>query len=116
MGQEEVFPGKPKYLVPIPDISVVNRWYYPHELANDLETSGLSKETRDEVLATAWEYTRCVIPEFTNWSRYLAFVRVIAMCTLCEFRGDLFNVVESRQAVGYDADAIADDLFKGTPG
>jgi hypothetical protein len=30
-----------------------------------------------ETLACAWEYTRCVIPQFTNWDRYLAFTRII---------------------------------------
>jgi len=116
MHQEQAFFMDSKDGVPTPDVAVVNRWYYPPELANDMENVDMPKSMKEEVLATAWEYTRCVIPVFTNWSRYLAFVRVIAMGTVCEFRGTMINVAESKQVVGYDLDATLDALFEGTPG
>jgi len=98
------------------EVTVVNRWYYPPDLANDMENIDMPKSMKDEVLATAWEYTRCVIPEFTNWSRYLAFARVITIGVICEFSGDMINVAESRKMLGYDVDQVLDALFKGTPG
>ena len=54
-------------------------WHYPSELNNDLKSAGLPQHVIDETLACAWEYVRCIIPTFTNWSRYISFVRIVVV-------------------------------------
>ncbi|CAJ2504146.1 Uu.00g115400.m01.CDS01 [Anthostomella pinea] len=89
--------------------------YYPSELKNDLKDSGLAPRVIEETLACAWEYTRCIIPEFTNWGRYLAFVRATVICIVVEFDETLVDMsVEDRLVLGYDVDAVLDTLFGGT--
>ena len=44
-------------------------WYYPADLANDLKDVGLSAAFAAETLACAFEYTKCIIPQYTNWAR-----------------------------------------------
>ena len=81
-----------------PGVNVLdNKWSYPAELRYNLETSGLSDKIIDETLACAWEYSRCVIPEWTNWNRYLAFNRTIIIAVIAEFRGDLLGAYPSRK-------------------
>jgi hypothetical protein len=96
------------------EVSVVNHWYHPQDLANDMGGVDMPQRMKDEILATAWEYTRCVIPEFTNWFRYLAFVRCIVIGVVCEFNGNMIDVAESKQMLGYDVDQVLDALFEGT--
>jgi hypothetical protein len=64
-------------------------WYYPPDIANDLDGINLTQHVKGEIFATAWEYTRTVIPHYTNWNRYVAFMRTIIMGTIAEFKGDL---------------------------
>ncbi|KAF3095942.1 hypothetical protein TWF102_002239 [Orbilia oligospora] len=54
-----------------------SRWFIPKEMQNDMLNTSLSEEMRIEVLNTGWEYTRAVIPIWSNWARYLAFARIL---------------------------------------
>ncbi|KAK7989994.1 hypothetical protein PG989_010309 [Apiospora arundinis] len=92
-------------------------WYYPPEIAHDLDgLDKLSEALKQEAYACAWEYTRCVIPQYTNWKRYVAFMRIIIMGIIAEFRGDLVDVETSDSILGYSLTGTLDELFKGTPG
>lgn len=91
-------------------------WFYPSVLEHDLRGTGLSDEIIAETLACAWEYTRCVIPQFTNWERYVAFTRIIVIGIIAEFRGSLVDVTAGRRVLGYDLDELLDTVFTGTPG
>lgn len=68
-------------------------WYYPPDIADDLDGIPLPQHVKGEVLATAWEYTRTVIPHYSNWGRYVAFMRIIVMGIIAEFKGDLVRPV-----------------------
>lgn len=72
---------------------VRDTWYYPPDIAHDLDGIDLPEHVKGEVLATAWEYTRTVIPHYTNWKRYVAFMRIIVMGIIAEFKGDLVRVL-----------------------
>jgi len=110
-------------------------WHYPPELDGDLEGVDLPRDVIDETISCAWEYTRCIIPTYTNWSRYLYFVRIvmvgIGMCrqrwrrkgqglahkdTVAEFRGDLVDVSVTDDVLGYNVQSLIDGCFAGTPG
>jgi hypothetical protein len=93
-----------------------DHWYYPVEVATDLDHADLPKAIKEEVLACAWEYARCVIPHYTNNSRYIAFIRTIIIGTVAEFRGDLFDPAATSNVLGFDLDEVLDTLFAGTPG
>ena len=54
-------------------------WYYPSELNDDLKGVDLPRRVIDEALACSWEYTRSVIPTYTNWGRYLSWVRIVVV-------------------------------------
>jgi hypothetical protein len=94
------------------------RLRYPAEIDGDLRDSGLTEKERGEVLATAWEYVRCGIPEFTNWERYITFVRLTALTTVAEYRGDLIQFEEilkrDGRVLGYPVRAMLESLFVGT--
>jgi hypothetical protein len=83
MGQENVNPSQQR--AP----RERDTWYYPPDIANDLDGINLPQHVKGEIFATAWEYTRTVIPHYTNWSRYVAFMRIIVMGIIAEFKGDL---------------------------
>jgi len=57
-----------------------------------------------------------VIPQYTNWNRYVAFMRIIIMGIIAEFKGDLVDVVNSDQILGYSLDGTLAELFEGTAG
>jgi hypothetical protein len=97
-------------------IIVNERWYYPPDIANDLKDVDLPFRVKEEVFATAWEYTRCVIPEYTNWSRYVAFMRIIVMGIIAEFRGSLMDVANDDNVVGYSLTEVLNTLCEGTAG
>jgi hypothetical protein len=96
--------------------AIRNRWYYPPDLANDLQDVDLPAKLKEEVFACAWEYTRCVIPQYTNWARYVAFMRIIVMGIIAEFRGSLVDVTAGDDILGYYLSATLAALFEGTPG
>jgi len=91
-------------------------WFYPPEMANDLRDSGLPEKFVAETLACAWEFTRCIIPHFTNYERYLAYARLIAISTVAEYSGSLMDVLkDGDKLLGYDIGALLDQLLDGTP-
>ncbi|CZT15508.1 uncharacterized protein RCC_01366 [Ramularia collo-cygni] len=92
------------------------KWYFPDDIADDLQGIDLPPAVKAEVFACAWEYARSVIPQYTNWNRYVAFMRIIIIGTVAEFRGALFDMTAEGPVLGYDLDQVLDDLFKGTPG
>ncbi|MFE0104877.1 hypothetical protein [Streptomyces sp. NPDC059009] len=105
---------------PMPDSHKVtylpDEWHYPDVLDDDLKDSGLAPPEAAEVISTSWEYCRCSIPVFTNWDRFLAFVRLTVIYTVAEYRGDLTDdVLEGRPLLGYDADGLLRTLFEDTP-
>ncbi|MFJ1767938.1 hypothetical protein ACIOD2_46995 [Amycolatopsis sp. NPDC088138] len=91
---------------------------YPEELDKDLRGLGLSEAERVETITTAWEYTRCVIPEFTNWPKYMAVVRLTTVATIAEYRAELIDVASMADPgcvlLGYDIHEMLDLLFGGT--
>lgn len=91
-------------------------WYYPPDLANDLKPVDLPGKVKDEIFACAWEYSRCVIPQYTNWIRYVAFMRIIVMGIVAEFAGPMVDVTAGDDILGYDLGSVLATLFKGTPG
>jgi hypothetical protein len=92
-------------------------WFYPSEIKNDLHgVVDLPEEVVAETLACAWEYTRCVIPQFTNWQRYIAFTRIIVIGIVAEFRGRLVDVSAGDRVLGYDLGELFEIIFAGTPG
>ena len=90
-------------------------WFYPDHIKDDLNDADLPKELVNEILSCAWEYSRCVIPQFTNWARYIAFTRIIVIGTVTEFRGALVDVTSGDDILGYDLQELLDILFKGHP-
>jgi hypothetical protein len=63
----------------------------------------------------AWEYTRSVIPVYTNWQRYIAFFRTIFVSVIAEFSGALFDVIASDTLLGHDMNELYDVLWAGAP-
>ena len=91
-----------------------DKWFFPEELREGLDTFGLSDATVEETLACAWEYSRCVIPEWKDWDRYIAFNRTIIVAIIAEFCGDLIPVDDNKPVVGYNLDELLYTLFGGT--
>ncbi|KAJ7439624.1 hypothetical protein B0H11DRAFT_1751836 [Mycena galericulata] len=89
-------------------------WYYPAELADDIKDVDLPDKVKAEVLACAWEYTRTVIPHYTNWERYLAFARLVAIATIAEFKGDIVDLMAGDNVLGYSLSGLLAVLFQGT--
>lgn len=54
------------------------------------------------MLACAWEYARCVIPNFTNRDCYIAFCHFIIIGIIAELRGTLVDVAAGGQFLRYD--------------
>ncbi|PYH33917.1 ABA 3 protein [Aspergillus neoniger CBS 115656] len=97
-------------------MTIQNEWYYPDDIAHDLDGIDLPKETRDEALACAWEYSRSVIPHYTNWKRYIAFMGIIIMGIIAEFQGTMIDVTAGSKILNLDPDEVLAELFHGTPG
>ncbi|AEK46506.1 hypothetical protein RAM_40195 [Amycolatopsis mediterranei S699] len=93
-----------------------DNWFYPRDIEDDLKGTDLPEEIVAETLACAWEYTRCVIPQFIDWDRYIAFTRIIVIGIIAEFRGGLVDVAAGDNLLGYDLDELLDTVFAGTPG
>ncbi|KAH7350290.1 BcABA3 [Pyrenochaeta sp. MPI-SDFR-AT-0127] len=113
--------SRPDSNFPEPKVLVINRpnksdkWYYPSVLANDLQGVDLAWPIKEEVFACAWEYTRCIIPQYTNWKRYIAFARTIVIAIVAEYRGNLVDISAGDYVLGYDLKQILGVLFEGTP-
>ncbi|MFI6515589.1 hypothetical protein ACIBF1_08540 [Spirillospora sp. NPDC050679] len=93
-----------------------DRWFYPEDFRNDLSRTDLPAATVAETLACGWEYTRCVVPQFTNQERYRALVRLVNIGIIAEFRGTMVDVVAGDRAVGYDIEELLDTVFRKSPG
>ncbi|KAJ7440559.1 hypothetical protein B0H11DRAFT_2099013 [Mycena galericulata] len=93
-----------------------DNWYYPPEIAGFLKDVDLPQEVKDETLACAFEYTRCVIPQYTNWSRYIAWMRLLMMVIVAEFKGSLVDVTAGDTILGYSLSSTLASLFAGTRG
>lgn len=52
---------------------------YPSELDDDLKGVDLPRDVIEEALVCSWQYARCVIPNYTNWDRYLNFIRIVVV-------------------------------------
>ncbi|KAJ7282440.1 BcABA3 [Mycena rebaudengoi] len=89
-------------------------WYYPPEIADDMKGVNLADEVKAEIFTCAWENTRCVIPNYTNWARYLAFVRLIVIAVTVEFKGSLVDLMAGDAILGYSLSGSLDALFDGT--
>ncbi|MCI3273924.1 hypothetical protein [Streptomyces cylindrosporus] len=87
------------------------QWFYPDDLKDDFQSSALPPERRAETLAHTWEYNRCVVPEFTNWDRYIALARLGGIAIVAEVFGDLVDVLGDDPVLGYDIDVLLDTLF-----
>ncbi|KAJ7668047.1 BcABA3 [Mycena rosella] len=91
-------------------------WYYPPDIADDLRDINLPGGVKAEILACAWEYARCVIPQYTNWDRYVAFMRTIVVGITAEFKGGMVDVTAGDTILGYSISGILASLFEGTSG
>ncbi|MGE7386273.1 hypothetical protein ACQKM2_12440 [Streptomyces sp. NPDC004126] len=89
-------------------------WFYPDELANDLQGCGLSVGQRAETLAQAWEYNRSIVPQFSNWNRYIALARLCGVAVVAEVFGELVDVMSDGPVLGYDIDELLGILFGGS--
>jgi hypothetical protein len=57
-----------------------------------------------------------VIPQYTNWPRYVAFMRIIIIGIITEFRGELVDISAGDEVLGYSVDQVLAQLFRGTVG
>ncbi|GIZ45766.1 hypothetical protein CKM354_000891900 [Cercospora kikuchii] len=94
-------------------------WHFPSCILHDLDpipSSIPSPSIKAEILACAFEYARSVIPSYKNYSRYLAFMRIIIIGTIAEFKGEPFDPSTYRKDArilygSYDLDEILTGLF-----
>ncbi|SPO06378.1 uncharacterized protein DNG_09067 [Cephalotrichum gorgonifer] len=93
-----------------------DKWYYPDDIANDMQSVPLPRKVIEETLACSWEYIRCVIPQFTNWPRYISFCRIICMGILAEVHGNLVDILDTDEVFGYSVQEQLDIVFRGTAG
>jgi hypothetical protein len=93
-----------------------DKWFYPPEIANDLKDVDLPAQVKSEILACTFEYTRCIIPMYTNWDRYVAWMRLLMIAIVVEFRGSMVDVTASDILLGHSLSGNLDALFEGTPG
>ncbi|KAF8131353.1 hypothetical protein K438DRAFT_1642899 [Mycena galopus ATCC 62051] len=101
----------------LPDASPCepDTWYFPPEIADDLKDMDLPQSIKGETLACAWEYARSVIPHYTNWARYVAFMRIIIIGTIAEFAGGMVDVASGDILLGYSLSSLFATLFGGIP-
>ncbi|KAJ7257099.1 BcABA3 [Mycena rebaudengoi] len=87
-------------------------WYYPPELANDMEdVHYLSADVKAQLLTSGWEAVRSGTPHYTNWERYLALVRLYIISFFCDFNGQMVNLLASDKILGYSLSSLLDTLF-----
>ncbi|KAF7343306.1 Aba 3 protein [Mycena venus] len=89
-------------------------WYYPSELANDLKDVDIPEDTKAELIATAWEAMRSVIPFSTSWERYLAIPRLYIIFYVAEFHGKTIDVLAGDNILGYSVSSLVGIVFQGT--
>ena len=86
--------------------------YYPDEIRNDLDAVNLPQSIKNQVLTCAYQYTRCVIPNYCNGRRYFAFMRAVIIATIAEFRGELIDITKGDHVLGHSVEILMGDLFK----
>jgi hypothetical protein len=102
--------------MPCPAPREQDSWYYAPEIADDLkDVHYLPEDVKVELLATAWESVRSIVPSFTNWKRLLAFTRLFIIAYFTEFHGKTVDVLVSDNVLGYSVSGLLDTLFQGTP-
>ncbi|KAF8136049.1 BcABA3 [Mycena galopus ATCC 62051] len=91
-------------------------WYYPPDLADDMkDVHYISADVKAQLLTSAWEAVRSGTPHYTNWERYLAFVRIYIVAFFCDFSGQAVDLLASDRILGYSVSALLDILFEGMP-
>ncbi|KAJ2973095.1 hypothetical protein NQ176_g6797 [Zarea fungicola] len=93
-------------------VSISDKWFYPEEIANDLKDIPLAESVKHETLNSAWEYTRCAVPFYTNQERYIALVRLNVIAVIVEFQGDLVDISSGDDICGYSVSKLLDTLFE----
>jgi hypothetical protein len=92
----------------------VGSLYYPDEIKNDLDAVDLPQSIINEILTCAYQYTRCVIPNYCNRRRYFAFMRAVIIATIAEFRGELIDITTGDHVLGHSVEELMEDLFENT--
>lgn len=100
--------------IPDRDTEETSFLYYPEEIKNDLEAVDLPQSIKNEVLTCAYQYTRCVIPNYCNRRRYFAFMRAVIIATIAEFRGELVDITTGDHVLGHSVGKLMEDLFENT--
>ncbi|KAF8207417.1 hypothetical protein K438DRAFT_1962341 [Mycena galopus ATCC 62051] len=91
-------------------------WYYPPDLADDMkDVHYISADVKAQLLTSAWEAVRSGTPHYTNWERYLAFVRIYIVAFFCDFSGQAVDLLASDKILGYSVSALLDILFEDMP-
>ena len=86
-------------------------------LDNDLVgIPGLTEAARQEVLTTAWEYSRVIIPQYSNWERFSCWVRFMIIGILAEYEGGVLDIAVSGKQLGYDVEELLRTMLRGRPG
>ncbi|KAJ7828923.1 hypothetical protein B0H14DRAFT_3718267 [Mycena olivaceomarginata] len=102
-------------LTPGPAPRARDTWYYTCDIDDDLRDLNLPEGVKAEIFAVAYEYIRCVIPHCTDWEQYLAFMRIIIISIVAEFKGTIVDVLASDNLLGYSVPDLLDTLFQGSP-
>lgn len=90
-------------------------WHCPPEITNDLKDIDLPAELKAEILGCAFKHNGRVTPRYTNWDRYIAFMRIVVMGVVAEFGGSLADVTAGDDILGFNFGPIISALFGGTP-
>ncbi|KAK4444024.1 hypothetical protein QBC34DRAFT_475985 [Podospora aff. communis PSN243] len=92
-------------------------WLYHKFFENDLlNVPGLTPSAREEVLTTAWEYSRVIIPHYTNFTRFACWVRFMIICIIAEYEGDVVDIAQGDKVLGYDLGELLDTMLQDRPG
>ncbi|KAK3347006.1 hypothetical protein B0T25DRAFT_613795 [Lasiosphaeria hispida] len=62
------------------------------------------------MLSTAWEYSRVVIPQYSNWTRFCCYVRLSVIGIVAEYNGEWTDITASSKMLGYDVDELLDTM------
>ena len=79
-----------------------DKWFYPDELEIHLEPYGVQREKIAEIITQSWELNRCIVPEFSNWDRYMALTRLGVIAYVADYTGRAIDVVDDGPWIGYD--------------
>ncbi|KAJ7323945.1 hypothetical protein DFH08DRAFT_917006 [Mycena albidolilacea] len=85
-------------LTPGPAPRARDTWYYTRDIEDDLRDLNLPEGVKAEIFA-----------------RYLAFMRIIIISIVAEFKGTIVDVLASDNLLGYSVPDLLDTLFQGSP-